>query len=299
MIELDSLLSDPNWLFSTMAQSAAALVAIMGGFLVSRFAAVSSQRQGIESQLREVTNQLSKRRKDLHETSGIRRQITQKWFIKRAVDEAAQSLGKADREGLAEKYSIRGTTPSEMLSLADDLNDMVQQEVNHLDTLTKTQIHHFRTDPVLKKELRRKSQYTHEEDLVHFAVLGVLDPDGEPRPEIPGDRALLRSERRRYEMLIDEEDRLEREVHSLQRDAFFLEREIYRAVNPRPLFYGLYVLCYMALVGVAAPVVVLIGEAPHESFERTPYVVMFVLGVVLLCAFFFWAYWDSRRPRSW
>ena len=157
---------------------------------------------------------------------------------------------------------------------------------------------HFRTDPVLKKELQRKSQYTYEEDLVHLAVLGVLDPDEEADPEVPEDRAPFRPERRRYEMLIDKEDRLEREVFSLERDTFFLEREIYRAVNPRPLFYGLYVLCYMALVGVAAPVVVLIGEAPHESIERTLYVVMFVLGVVLLCAFFFWAYWDSRRPRS-
>lgn len=299
MPDLGVSLSDPNWLFSTMAQSAAALVAIMGGFLVSRFAAVSSQRQGIESQLREVTKVLDQRREDLHDTQGSRREIAQRWFIRRAVGEAAQSLGKADRDGLAEKYSIRGTSPSEMLNLADHLNDMVQQEVNHLDELNKMQISHFRTDPILKKKLQHKSQYTYEEELVHLAVLGVLDPDGEADLEVPMDPVPLRHERRRFEKLVNEEDQLEREVFALGRDAFSLQGEIFRAVNPKPLVYGLYVLCYMALVGVVVPVMVLIGEAPHESVERVPYVLMFAIGVVLLCAFFFWVYWDSRRPRSW
>jgi hypothetical protein len=38
---------DPNWLLSTTAQSAAALVAIVGGFLVSRVVGLQSTRDGL------------------------------------------------------------------------------------------------------------------------------------------------------------------------------------------------------------------------------------------------------------
>jgi hypothetical protein len=42
---------DPNWLFSTEAQAAAALVAIIGGFLVSRLVALSVERQGLQRRI--------------------------------------------------------------------------------------------------------------------------------------------------------------------------------------------------------------------------------------------------------
>ncbi len=45
--------TDPNSLPSTEAQSAAALVAIIGGFLVSRLVALSMERQGLERRLDE------------------------------------------------------------------------------------------------------------------------------------------------------------------------------------------------------------------------------------------------------
>lgn len=45
---------DPNWLLSTEAQSAAALVAIIGGFLVSRLVSLSSEREGLRRRRREV-----------------------------------------------------------------------------------------------------------------------------------------------------------------------------------------------------------------------------------------------------
>ena len=47
---------DPNWLLSTTAQSTAALVAIVGGFLLSRVLAFAAERNGLalrEAQLRE------------------------------------------------------------------------------------------------------------------------------------------------------------------------------------------------------------------------------------------------------
>ena len=55
-------MSDPNWLLSTLAQSTAAVVAIVGGFLVSRLVQLSSEKEGLrrrganaQDELRQVT----------------------------------------------------------------------------------------------------------------------------------------------------------------------------------------------------------------------------------------------------
>src|SRR5436190_11924493 len=49
---------DPEWLYSSTAQSSAAIIAIIGGFLVSRVLAVSSTREQLQRRRREVTSDL-------------------------------------------------------------------------------------------------------------------------------------------------------------------------------------------------------------------------------------------------
>lgn len=53
-------MSDPAWLYSTVAQSTAALVAIVGGFLVSRLITLSSERANLATVLRELKEVESK-----------------------------------------------------------------------------------------------------------------------------------------------------------------------------------------------------------------------------------------------
>jgi hypothetical protein len=45
---------DPSWLPSTVAQSTAALVAIVGGFMVSRFVSIDSEMSGARRRLEEA-----------------------------------------------------------------------------------------------------------------------------------------------------------------------------------------------------------------------------------------------------
>jgi hypothetical protein len=51
---------DPNWLYSTTAQSAAAIVAIIGGFLVSRLVSLSSERSGLQRRRTELERSLAR-----------------------------------------------------------------------------------------------------------------------------------------------------------------------------------------------------------------------------------------------
>lgn len=50
---------DPGWLLSSLAQSTAAVVAIVGGFLVSRLVQLSSEREGLRRQLQHTLDELA------------------------------------------------------------------------------------------------------------------------------------------------------------------------------------------------------------------------------------------------
>lgn len=58
----EGLIMDLNILISTIIAATAALVAIIGGFLVSRVISLSSERVGIDRRLREIVNDISAKR---------------------------------------------------------------------------------------------------------------------------------------------------------------------------------------------------------------------------------------------
>jgi hypothetical protein len=57
---------DPNWLLSTVVQSAAAFVAIVAGFIISRLIALSADRSGLQKRIRDMEMQRSILDTELH-----------------------------------------------------------------------------------------------------------------------------------------------------------------------------------------------------------------------------------------
>src|SRR5690625_1943945 len=72
-------MSDPNVLFSTAMQASATVVAILGGFIVSRILSLSSERNGIVSQL-----------EDIRDT----REIKKKHLERLQIDATIESVGE-------------------------------------------------------------------------------------------------------------------------------------------------------------------------------------------------------------
>jgi len=77
--------SDPEWLPSTIVQSSAALVAIVGGLLVARLVSMASERGGLVQRLAELDDQLETARTHLHDL------VTRRagWDLGDFVDSAA------------------------------------------------------------------------------------------------------------------------------------------------------------------------------------------------------------------
>ena len=116
---------DPEWLPSTIVQSSAALVAIIGGFLVSRLVAMTSEHGGLSQRLRELDGQIlatSDHHRDL-----IERRI--QWDRADFMASAAHSYfseGNATRETLAEDIG-HGEDRNERLAFADEFLAFVNE----------------------------------------------------------------------------------------------------------------------------------------------------------------------------
>jgi hypothetical protein len=106
-----STLPDPNWLLSTAAQAAAAIVAIVGGFLVSRVLGLSAERTRLEAALREVRASLAFKTHEAHrvdirivesDANDFIDDITEYLVESRGLGTLGEAMRKADRRGLTE-----------------------------------------------------------------------------------------------------------------------------------------------------------------------------------------------------
>jgi len=55
------MIGDPNWLYSTIAQSSAAIVAIVGGFITATVLMLTSEKRSLKNQLADKKSQLKAR----------------------------------------------------------------------------------------------------------------------------------------------------------------------------------------------------------------------------------------------
>lgn len=90
-----------------MAQSAAAMVAVIGGFLVSRIITLTVERQSLGRRSRELEATTGEVETALREARERRQALSWAWFIDVAVNLCAQARGKMPVAELAAKYPFR------------------------------------------------------------------------------------------------------------------------------------------------------------------------------------------------
>ena len=93
-----------------MAQSAAAMVAIIGGFLVSRVITLSTEQRGLDRRLREIRERAKDKRKVLAEICQNRRTVSWDIFVDLAVETCAKERGRLSPRQIGENYWVRGVS---------------------------------------------------------------------------------------------------------------------------------------------------------------------------------------------
>jgi hypothetical protein len=268
------MLTDPNWLLSTVVQSTATFVAIVAGFIISRLLALSAERSGIQTKVRDIKLQL-----------GIKKQI---------LDDLEKRLLEMDADDFLEKsYVLNMIIESdgqislrEVLKQVTDYNRSEDELRPYWDEAVKATKNAFRivkdnfseleknedTDVFLKNLGVDLSSYRWKiYHLVFFKMLDEYEKERNPFGAIINSTAKIHipefpsiDENTRYRVIEQDIEIIERDEYALEKQLSDLEAQLKQLGQPQGVKLGIIFLVYFSLVGIVIPAFFL--PFPVEQF---------------------------------
>lgn len=276
---------DPNWLPSTLAQATAALVAIVGGFLVSRLVSLSGERNALASRRAQLLERLRLARAEFNRVHDERREISIEWFEEHHLDDFVQARGQADIEQAIAEFTPRGSNREEMLPVAENLSGRIRAAWQRIDVgygegeFPSAKISHLRSklgsipdgDENIYERVgseiadERRSKLGLRTRAVSLALSAF--------------RTTSPITYQRQDARIAKEQELRAEVEVLTSEVRLLADQSQGLAKPEGMFAGMLVLTAFAIVGIAFPMVVMsLRPVPSSGTVRASMVIAFSLG---------------------
>lgn len=304
--------SDPNWLLSTLVQSTAALVAILGGFLISRVLGATGERAGLRRRRTAVADQLALRRVDVARYED--RLLA--WDAGDWVRDILKDLVAADEPSfddfLLRHAAMGGHSPAELRPFFEEALAAVARCRDLLQGRDPSNL------PSNASEARDRGIVVPESDEVVFeAVVGDMErrhaeqararspyPSlagavvSMPRPARAPEYVVL--EIAEYRQLRRDRDDAARDITRMDTELDALRDELARLTRPSGLRTGIGILVYMTIAGLIAPLAAM-GLQPRTlaPWMRAALVVAFAVGTMSLAGFLIRALarLDHDQPR--
>lgn len=279
--------ADPNWLLSSVAQSSAAMVAIVGGLLVSRLITLSSERGAASNRLQESEERRSLIERELADAFSERHATSLKWFVEHHASDVADKRGIADRGSLLNEFSVRGTSEAESEEMAQALLDVTTSAFVDLKAAYPS------------GEVPRTAS--------EWAERGIEPPEGYSRvyrevaKVVNRERGFFLStltyesmvrvtseiEYQRYDALLAREQNLSADLRAITGEMELIQNRIDSFAQPRGVAPALWSLSYLAVVGIVFPTVLMaLRPVPSDDWARAAVVLAFISGLAVLVAYF-------------
>lgn len=301
-----TMMVDANWLFSACAQTAGALVAILGGFIVSRLVSLSSQRNGLRSRLREVV-----RREELAKASHKSAQERlQRWkgekFVADVLPELIDTQGGVALEELTRKYETWDMSEKELAPFFEEAVRVVRDAIAYFQahpvlgnardsfdeyakvlgiSLTKSEREVYERIYYDKRREAMSSMGQLQEPI--FRLTGFRDPEMEQ---------LRASE---YGVLLRSCQEAARDISRLAAERRVIKEDLSRLGQPSGVGTGIAILAYLTVVGVILPLCLLPLDI-HRNYVFLKWLVLalFFLGLSAFMAYLYFTFlWTTKQPN--
>lgn len=270
---------DLNGLINTIIASTAALVAIIGGFLVSRVLALSSERVAVERRFNEIINDLNLKQNMLNEVEKIIFEEDVEEFIEDnyrellLLDSSYKTLIKTEAEEITlkdiietDKYTsltVQDLEPyiNQFVSMLKELVELIQKDISDSGT-TKAE-RDFTLFIKGKKLSYPSKKYWYEliYDELFNEVFGVQD-------RFQAFTSFQSNVTKNfYQEKVKERENLEDEIRFLGMQKEVQNKIIQDYVKPKGLWGGLIVLVYACIVGIVYPSTLL--PYPEKAYSVT------------------------------
>jgi hypothetical protein len=295
--------ADPNILLSTTAQATAVLVAIVGGFLVSRLVALSSERAALIQRDEEIEAALERTEERWTEVHNDRFAVSRRWFIEHHMDAFIEARGVVDIDSAVRSFIPRGSSEGEMRPVAEELADRITKALQEISgafqgaEFPSGEIEHLRQRiPEIADEdvpiYQRLGAILRDERRASLGYKGFKFPSVRPfsiKPDITYQRQDAR--------IRDEED-LQAELTALRHELDLVRKQLRRFGRPEGVGVGVTALVFFSLLGIAFPMIVMsLRPVPDGQGMRFAAISTFLFGLVVLLGYVAWLVRKLRPPE--
>jgi hypothetical protein len=280
---------DGNWLLSTVAQSTAALVAIIGGFLVSRVVALSAEKSSHLRQISEIEVQFEVVERDLESAIRIVYKKGYEWFLDQHLDDVIEHRGLDDfSDGI---WRARGTSDMDAEAMWGELNLQTREALVKIESAFESGVERLENIA----DLRQSGMIiASEQEKVFLRVAEILSLARRPVKTFGDSFAGTTSAStpeivyNRHDLQIAKREALESEAQTLLLRKRILEIEVEESENPEGLTSGFVVLFGFGIVGMVLPIILMsLHPVPDGLWVRALVMGGFTFGFFALFIYIF------------
>lgn len=301
-------MTDPDGihaLLSTLAQSSAAIVAIVGGFLVSRLVQLSSERGGLRRRLADAEGELQHVEQLYAEAHDYRLANSQEEFFRWVIEDLVKVEGEVDLGKFVENLIPRGSSPKEMGPYLEELvkrvataREAIAQFVNddevadlELEELQKRGLVVPSTEVLIYVQVVYQLQQQLPIPHVNLGFMGSMpDPmfSAALSPSLVGS-SFVATDARRLDESIRDEQQFDSRRTILAAEVKRVASEIRSLGRPAGVVAAIVILGIYSLLGVVAPVVAMtLSPDALDPWEAWLLVGLFVSGLVVVLIYIGW-----------
>jgi len=292
--DVAAVATDPNWLLSSTAQSAAALVAIIGGFLVSRLISLSVERTATLQRHEELNGRRRLNRAQYDEVHANRLSTSKSWFWEHHRDRLVAECGEINAQDLTGLFIPRGSAEAEMRAFAQQLIEWTKAAYKEIaeafpgKTSLPSSMHDLEASKIAIPGGALEVYWEVCKELMPGRRQGINIASRIPTSDL----TLQRQDR-----LIEREAELEAECHALDYEITLVEQTLKSFKRPQGITGAIISLIYLALAGIALPTVLMaLRPVPDGPAARTVIVISFISGLCVLLGYFIFTRRSLRPP---
>lgn len=287
-------MTDPNWLPSTLAQSTAALVAIVGGFLVSRLVTLSSERGALAHRRKDLMARRELFEQQRQEADQERLRVCVEWLWDLGLNDIVKAHGQVDLDAQLDDWVPRGSDVEEMRPYVEDLVAEVQTAFTRVQATYSGSA--FPTDEVeqLRQDLG-EIPTGYEEVYIKVARQAATERRARSSPSIAGLYDLQTWQPssitptatvQRHDANIARVKERIADAAAIDSEVQLIDEEQVRFTRPEGLIAGLWVLGFFAVLGIILPMIYMaLRPVPADPVARGVLIGAFVVGFVVLVVY--------------
>jgi hypothetical protein len=303
-----SIAYDPNWFLSTIAQSTAALVAIVGGFLISRLISTVTEKSNYLHSLAELEGRKEIVMADLEQVHRTILDRTQQLFRESHLKEIIEKRGDLDTFEMVRTFDVTGGELSDISQYVLTLKDLVKSAYANLEEKYPKPANPPDDWSKLRYEgIRIES--SHDGDIygrvaVEIAIQRdrqsaktnsflVSNSESPSIPTTPLDTPKIDLERQ--DTQIGKRSDLRSALNLIDSEISLIQIKLPSVTNPVRLQQGFGVLAYFGIVGIIYPLYIMTkNPVTAVASVRNRVLIGFVSGFIALLIFIWKALVDLK-----